>query len=170
MAMRDDARLADAQRQGDQDGDREDRQEHVEEQFVRFLLRGLAVVARDRDLHVVREEPPARLADLFEHLVRDDDGVLALALGHGDRHGRAARRLSLLCLPRAVVERLAELRRRAGAEEDVVGGFLRAVLDAAKVAQVNGTVVEDADHDAAHVIGALEEPPVSTRNSWFPEA
>ena len=48
----------------------DDRDAHVQQQFVGFLRRGFAVVARDRDLDIARNERALERLDLSQHLVR----------------------------------------------------------------------------------------------------
>ena len=58
-------RLAAAQREPDEHRDRHDRDQHVPEQLVRLVGRGLAVVARDRHLEVGRQQDAAYHPELL---------------------------------------------------------------------------------------------------------
>ena len=81
--------LAPADREGDQHDDRDRRQAQVEEQLVRLLGGGRAVVASDGDLDVRGDDAALDGVEAPQHLVGDDDGVGALALGNRDSDGRA---------------------------------------------------------------------------------
>ena len=78
-------RLAPAEHEPDERRHREHREQHVPQQFVALLGGRLAVVAGDREMHVGGHERPLQRVELLRHVVRDVDGVGALALGHGDR-------------------------------------------------------------------------------------
>ena len=52
---RHDSRFAPAEREPDEERHADDRDAHVEQQLVRFLRRGLAVVARDRNFYIAVE-------------------------------------------------------------------------------------------------------------------
>ena len=56
------ARFAPAERERDQQRDRKRGQQQVLQQFVGFLLGGLAIVARDGDVQVLRQQVAAKLA------------------------------------------------------------------------------------------------------------
>ena len=60
----------------------------VFEEFVRLVLRGLAVVSCDRDIQVRRQHVAAQYGNLFENILRDDAGVRAFALGESDGYRR----------------------------------------------------------------------------------
>ena len=101
----DDECLPEPERQRDEERHRHDGEEHVVEELVRFLCGRLAVVSRDRDVQIAGQEYRPHRRQLGFDLMRDGDGVGALALRHGqgDRGMRAA-------VPR--VE--ADVRRRRG--------------------------------------------------------
>jgi hypothetical protein len=81
-------RLAPAKGQPDEHGDGDDRDKHVPQELVRLVRRGLAVVARDRDLHIARKEVAAHGLHLALDFARQLDGVHALALCDRQRDGR----------------------------------------------------------------------------------
>ena len=62
----------------------------MEEQLVRLLGRGLAVVARDRDLEARRDDTAADDLEPLQDVVGDRHRVRALALGDRERDRRAA--------------------------------------------------------------------------------
>ena len=76
---------APAHRERDESDDRERRDQQVLDELVRLLLRRLAVVARDVDVHVGGEELRPQVLDLAEHPLGELGGVGAGALGEGDR-------------------------------------------------------------------------------------
>ena len=90
----DDQRLAPAEEEQDEHGHAEDGDAHVQEQLVRFLARGGAVVAGDRHPHVGRDERALEAVDLPHHGGHDVDRVRAGALGDAEGHGGLPRRPS----------------------------------------------------------------------------
>ena len=82
------ARFAPAERERDQQRDRKRRQQQVLQQFVGLVLGGLAVVARDGDIQVLRQQVAAQLLDFLQRLFADDGRVRAFALGQRDGHRR----------------------------------------------------------------------------------
>ena len=56
------------------------------QQFVGFFGRGLAVVAGDVHCDIGGDDAALQGLDALQHVVGDDDGVGALALGHRDGH------------------------------------------------------------------------------------
>ncbi len=76
------------QHQQDQDRHAHHRDAHVEEQLVGFLRRGLAVVAGNGHLDIIRRESRAlHRIDFFQDRLRQGNGVGAGALGNGDGDG-----------------------------------------------------------------------------------
>ncbi len=135
----DDDRLAPAEEEQDQEGHAEDGDAHVQQQFVRFLGRGLAVVPSDGDLHIGGDQGAAQAVDLGQHLMHDRDGVGPRPFGQrqGDR------RLALVAA--------------AGAEEDIVVRFCRPVADLRDLVKIDRGAGMDADHDPADLRRRGEE-------------
>ncbi len=107
MATRTTQRLAPAERQPDEHGDRDDGDEHVPEELVRLVRRRLAVVARDRDVYVPREEVAAHGLNLVLDFACELDRVHALALCDRQRDGRIG-----LPAPGMVLDVVSRLARR----------------------------------------------------------
>ena len=84
-------RLAQAQGQGDEQGDRQGGQQHVVDQLVGFGLGRLAVVAGDGDVYAVGDLAAFHGVHLGQDLAGDFGGVGAAALGHGQGDGRGGR-------------------------------------------------------------------------------
>ena len=91
-----DDRLAPAEHEPDQHRHRHDGEEHVPEQLVRLLRGRLAVVARDRDVQVARQQIAARASRPSRSTARVSAiALVPFALGDRQRDGRkrlAARR------------------------------------------------------------------------------
>jgi len=81
MAIEHDQRFAETQRDCDQDAYRHHRDQHVEEQLVRFLSGGFAVIASDIHLHVRWNYVALQWLDSLQHIAGDDYRVRALPLG-----------------------------------------------------------------------------------------
>ena len=62
----------------------------MEQEFVRLLVGGLAIVARDGHRHVARNDLPLQLFEALADGIGDGDGVGARALGDGQRDGGGA--------------------------------------------------------------------------------
>ncbi len=104
----------------------------MQEQFVRFLGRGLAVVAGDGDRHLGRYERALEALHLGEHGLDHVHRVGPGPLGHG----QGDRRLRVALTT-------------AGAEQHVGLRLLRAVGETGDLVQVDRTPLVHADHDAA---------------------
>ena len=83
-------RLAPADRERDQHDDRNRGEPEMEQQFVGFLVRGLAIIARDRHLDVFRENLAARLFEPLYDLVGDHDRIRAGPLRDRKRNSGSA--------------------------------------------------------------------------------
>ena len=70
----------------DENDDRDRRKGQVKEKLVRFLGRRGAIVARDADFEVGRDDAAFDGVQASHHVFRHHDGVGALSLGDGDRH------------------------------------------------------------------------------------
>ena len=73
--------LAPAQRQPDQQGDRQHGDGHVVEQFIGFFLGGLPVIAGDGHLDVVGQFAAAQSLNAVQHPLGHVNGIGAFALG-----------------------------------------------------------------------------------------
>ena len=85
-----DQRLAPADGEGDEHDDRDGRQPEMEQQLVRLVVGGLAVVARHRHVDVGRDQPALDALQPRQQVLRHDDGIGAGALGKGDADRRHA--------------------------------------------------------------------------------
>ena len=86
-----DQRFAPAQRERNQQRHRKRGDEQVLQQFVGFVLRRVAVIARDRDVQVTRQHVPAKRVDFSQRVFGNQCGVRALALGQRNRDRRILR-------------------------------------------------------------------------------
>ena len=84
----DDARLAPAEREPDEQRNADDGDAHVQQQLVRFLRRGLAVVARDGDFDIARDDRALECFDFAQHLPGHGDRVRAGSLRDAEGDGR----------------------------------------------------------------------------------
>ena len=84
----DDDAFAPADHQHDESDDRESGEREMKQQLVRFLGRGLAVIARDRDFEIVWNDAALGRFEPAQDFGRHHDGVGAPALGYGDAHRR----------------------------------------------------------------------------------
>ena len=121
------------EREPDQHGHRHNRRGHMAEQFAGFLLRGLSIIAGDRQLDIARHEAAAQLLDLGQYTRGDIDRVGALPLRDRYGHGRLKAGVPLR------------------GEAHVMDRFLAAVSDDGYVANVNRTAASDSDDDIFNV-------------------
>ncbi len=84
-----DHRLAPPDRHRDEADDRHGREAEMQQQLVRLLVGGLAIVAADGDVDVGRNEPPLERIEPIEHLRGHHHGVGAGALGERQADGRS---------------------------------------------------------------------------------
>ena len=140
MASEHDQRLAEAQRERDQQADRDHRDHHVEQQFVRFLGRGLAVVARDVHCDVRGDHAALQRLDALQHVAPP----------------RRPRWCPCAWRPRWSPPAANSLRRRVH-HAHVLGGLLAAVGHFGDVAHEDRPVVRHADHHVAHVFGGAQK-------------
>jgi len=139
----DDGRFAPAKREPDQRRNADDREAHMEQEFVRFLRGGLAVVARDGNVHIARDDGTLERFDFAQHLPSDGNRIRSGALRDAERDGGFfTRRRGARC---------------AKAEKSVIGRLLRAIHDGRDFAQIHGPPAKDADDHAAHLLRAGEE-------------
>ena len=116
------------------------------EEFVRLILRGLAVVSCDRDIQVLGQHVAAQRAYLFKNVVRDNACVRALALGQGDGYRRVFGIRRLSTRPFGI------------GEQYIVAGFGRTILDFLHhIAQINGPADVNSDYNLLQVIGTSEK-------------
>ena len=127
------------ERDGDQQAHRDHGDQHVEEQLVRFLGGGLAVVAGDVEVDVGGDDGAFERLDAAEDVVGDVDGVGAFALGDGERDGGQG------------------LARGGLHHADILGRLVAAIDDFGHVADEDGPVAEGPDDDVAHVVGGAQE-------------
>ena len=83
-------RLAPADRQRDQHDDGNRGEAEMEQQLVRLVVRGLAVVAGDLDAHIGRDQPPTQTVHALQDRAGHHHGVGAGALGERQADGRRA--------------------------------------------------------------------------------
>ena len=132
-----DQRFAKAQRDGDEQAHRNHRDEHVQQQFVRFLLRGFAVVPRDGDRDVGWNHAAFERLNAREHVFGNLDGIGPLALRYGDGHGR--------------------IELAPGGVTDIFAGLLAAIGHLGDVAHENRLVVNGCYDDVPHVVRGAEK-------------
>ncbi len=136
-----DAGLAPAERQPDQDHHPGHGDAHVQEKFVGLLRGGLAVVAGDAHRDVGRDDSALERIHLAQHIVRDRNCVRAGPLGDAQRHG------SLFAA------------RAPTAEKHVVRGLLGAVHDLGNFLQIDRPAAGNAYDDIADVDRRLQKSP-----------
>jgi len=120
----------------DEQGDRAGRDEQLHDEGVDLVVRGLTVVARDRDLDVVGYQVPLHVLHFGQHGVDDRHAVRALLLGDGDGH-----RLG-------VIDGLTRVR-RAGGEGHHLAWLLRPHGHLSHVVHVDGPAIPAHAHDQA---------------------
>ena len=132
--------FASTERQEHQCDDRRGGEQQLLDELLRLVVGGGAVVARFRDLDVVRYDGIAQHLHATHHGVGYVNGVLARFLGDGDGHGRIlAAVLAGHALPDIAT-------RRKGT-----------ITDGGHVLQENRLAVADADHQFRDIVGILEE-------------
>jgi hypothetical protein len=136
-----DERFAPAEEQQDQHGHAEDRDPHVQQQLVGFFRGGRAVVARDGDADIGRDERALEAINPGQHGADDIDRVRARPLGHAEGDGRL----------------LAGRTGAALAEQHVVGRFVCAVDDRRDVPKINRPPLGHADDRRADIARIAEE-------------
>ena len=77
-----DQRFAPAEEKQNQNRDAEDGDAHVQEQLVALLCGGVAVVARDGDFDIARQERAAEFVHFGEHIINHIDGVGSRPFGY----------------------------------------------------------------------------------------
>ena len=132
-----DAGFAPAEREPDEEGDRDDGDAHVQQEFVRFLGCRFAVVAGDGDGDVGRDEGTTQAIDLPEDFAGHGDGIGARAFGDAQGH----------CGFFPV----------AAAMEDILGGVFAVIADGADLAEVDGTAGGRTDDHIADIFRGAEE-------------
>src|SRR6185312_17227460 len=76
-----------AQRQSDQQSYRQRRDQQMLQQFIGLILRGLAIVARDRDAQIIGQDISAQRVDSLQYIFRNSGRIRAFALGQRDGDG-----------------------------------------------------------------------------------
>ena len=131
-----DQRFAQTQRDGDQHAHRDHRDQHVPQQFVRFLLGCVAVIARDGHLDVGRDHAAPQRFQTAQDVFADGDGVGPLAFGNGDCYRR--------------IEALGPSEKRTYCD----GSSPPSVTSATSRTKI-GCVAGDPRYDIAHVVRAV---------------
>ena len=133
-----DPRLAPAKRERDKQGHGDHSQQHVEKQLVRFLLRCLAIVTGDGQLHIGRNDGALQRFEFLDDRARDSRRVCGLPFRHRDGHRRRDPRL--------------------GAGVDIVRRLLRPVGDGGNVSEVDRAAVARTEDDPLRVVCVADEP------------
>src|ERR1035438_5939759 len=129
-----------AQCQCNQQCDRQGCDQKMFEKFVGFVLRGLAIVARDRDVQITRKDITAQSVDFVQHTLRNVCGVRTFALGKRDCYCGIFRARCLSWATTSI------------GKHDIGGCFGGAVLKLLRyVTQVDGTFGVNPDHDLTQV-------------------
>src|SRR5579864_6158814 len=116
------------------------------EKFVGYVLRGLAIVARDCDVQIIRKHISAQSVDFVQYTLGNVGGVRTFALGERDRHSGIIRACCLSCTATSV------------GKQDIGVCFGGAVLKLLRyVTQVDGAPGMNADHDLTQVFETREE-------------
>ena len=133
------------EREQHQDRDRPGRDEQLEQQLVHLVVGGLAVVARHRDVHVVRDERALQGFHHRQHPVGHGDPIAPLLLGDGQSYRGLA----------VGHDRVVPGRPR------VVGGeavrLLRSLVDGGHIAHVHRLILADTHHQARDLCGRVQE-------------
>ncbi len=147
----DDEAFAPAHGEGDEADNGQQAHGEVHDEVVDLFVGGLAVVAGDGGGNAFGQEGGAQVVEHVVDLPGDADGVAAFFLGDGDgdgvggfagfqaagiRHGRGG---------------------GAGGEAGIGVQLVGAVHDLGDVAQIDGSVLVHADHQAADFVGVVEE-------------
>src|SRR5271166_5649830 len=141
-----DAGLPPAQGKCNQQCDRQGCDQKVFEKFVGFVLRGLAIVARNRDVQIIWKHIPAQSVDFVQHTFRNVGSVRTFALGKCDGHCGTFRARGLPCAAESV------------GKQDVGVCFGGAVLKLLRyVTQIYGTSSVNPDHDLTQVVETREK-------------
>ena len=133
----DNQRFAEAERESDQDADRDHGDQHVPQQFVRFFLGRVAVVAGDGHLHVRRDYAAAQGFQAMEDILADADRVGSFAFGDGNRYGWEET--------------------FAVGKTDVLQGLFAAVGDLGYIVDENRLLIGDTGDHVANIVGGAEE-------------
>src|SRR5260370_37064404 len=116
------------------------------EKFVGFVLRGLAIVARDWDFQIIRKHITAQSIDFVQHALGNVGSVRTFALGKRDGYRGIIRARCLSCTTAST------------GKQDVGVCFGRAVLKLLRyVSQVDGTSGVNPDHDLAQIFETREK-------------
>src|SRR5208337_5299129 len=92
-----DARLPPAQGKSNQQCDRQGCDQEVFKKLVGFVLCGLSIVARDRDVQIIWKHVPAQRIDLVQHTLGNIGGVRTFALRKRDGYRGIFRARGLSC-------------------------------------------------------------------------
>ena len=116
------------------------------QQFVGFVLRGLAIVAGDAYAQIVRKQVAAQRVHFAQHSLTNIRRVGSFAFGKGDGHRRIIRARNLSRAATSI------------GEQDVGVGLGWAVFELlGYIAQVDGTSAVNPDHDLAQVFEIREK-------------
>ncbi len=139
--------LAPAQREPGQQDDRHGCKRQLLDEFRRLVVRRLAVVARNRDVHALGDQRCFELRQPFHHGVRDVGRVRARFFCNGDRYSRCIRNgidAYLIC-------------GRSGRKPRVRVGLIGMGAYRRNVIEIDGAAFEHPDHEPGDVFPVAEK-------------